>query len=323
MTEKNAADSSKAAADAKFPLMAPALLLSLALAWGLNWPAMKVALQEMPVWTFRAGTTIVGGGCLLALARLLYPGRTTPPPEEWRGLALTALFNVTAWHMLVAYGLLIVASGHASILAFTMPLWVVVFERVAFGTRISKRNLVALGLGLAGVIVLLSRGYEAVGRAPVGAALVILAAIAWAVGTLIHKRRRTTMPTLAVAGWQLVIGALPMIAVVPIIEGVRWPQASATAWLATGYVTFIALIVGFFAWFQMVKIMPVNVASISSLLVPVVGVIGGAVLLGESFGAREMMALLLIGAALALVLVLPAPPAPEAGPSGSAASADR
>jgi drug/metabolite transporter (DMT)-like permease len=126
------------------------------------------------------------------------------------------------------------------------------------------------------------------------------------------------MPTLAVAGWQLLIGALPMVAVVPIVEGVHWPQASAAAWLATGYVTFIALIVGFFAWFQMVKIMPVNVASISSLLVPVVGVIGGAVLLGEAFGLRETAALLLIGTALTLVLVLPARPA-----SGSAGSAGR
>lgn len=308
---------------AKFPLVAPALLAALALAWGLNWPAMKVALQEMPVWTFRAATTLVAGACLLGLARLLH-GRTTPSPEEWRGLALTSLFNVTAWHMLVAYSLLYVGSGHASVLAFTMPLWAVLFERLAFGTRISRRNLVALGLGLAGVVVLLGRGYAAFGKAPLGSALVLLAAIAWAIGTLIHKRRRTTLPTLAVAGWQLLIGALPMVAVVPLVEGVHWPRVSTLAWLTTGYVTFIALTVGFFAWFQIVKIMPVNVASISSLLVPVVGVLSGAVLLGEAFGLREMAAQLLIGTALLLVLVLPAR-APVAGPaaSASAASADR
>lgn len=302
--------------DAKLPLVAPTLLASLALAWGLNWPAMKIALTEMPVWTFRAVTTVIAGLCLLGLARLLHGRTPTPPPEEWRGLALTALFNVTAWHMLVAYSLLYMGSGHASVLAFTMPLWVVVFDRLVFGVRMSRRNLVALALGLAGVIVLLGRGYDAVSRAPLGAALVIGAAIAWAIGTLIHKRRRTVLPTLAVAGWQLLIGALPMVAVVPIIEGVHWPQASAAAWLATGYVTFIALIVGFFAWFQIVKIMPVNVASISSLLVPAVGMVTGSVLLDEPFGGREIVALLLVGAALTLVLVLPAP-------SGSAASAGR
>lgn len=301
---------------ARFPLFAPGLIVAMAIAWGLNWQAMKVAVAELPVWSFRAVTTVIGGACLLGLARLFHKN-TTPPPEEWRGLALTALFNVTGWHMLVAYGLLIVASGHASILAFTMPLWVVVLDRAIYGVRISRRSAVALVLGLAGVIVLLGRDYAALGREPLGAALVLLAAVSWAIGTLIHKRRRTVLPTLAIAGWQLLIGALPMVAMVPLVEGVAWPRASAAAWLGAGYVTFIALIVGFVSWFTIVKIMPINIASISTLLVPVVGVIGGAVLLDEPLGSREIVAMLLISSALALVLVFPA------APSASAASADR
>jgi drug/metabolite transporter (DMT)-like permease len=288
----------------RFPLLAPMLIAGLALGWGLNWPAMKVALAEIPLWSFRAATCLVAGGCLLALARWM-GSAVTPPPEEWRSLALAALFNVTVWHVTVAYGLLLVGSGHASVLAFTMPLWAVVLDRLVFGTPIGKRNAVALALGVGGILVLLVRNFGTVGDVPAGAGIVLLAAIGWAIGTLIQKRRPSTLPAVAFAGWQLLIGGLPMVAMVPILEGVHWPQASALAWIATAYTTFVALVFCYFAWFQIVRLMPVNVASISSLLVPVVGVCFGAMLLDEPFGWREVLALLLIGAALTLVLIIP------------------
>lgn len=290
--------------NSRFPLLAPALIAGLALGWGMNWPAMKVALAEIPLWHFRVGTCLVAGATLLALARAL-GNAIAPPPEEWRGLALSALFNVTVWHVFVAYGLLIIGSGHASVLAFTMPLWAVLLERLVFGTRIGRRNALALALGVAGVLVLLGRGYAEVAQAPLGAALVLVAAIGWAIGTLIQKRRRTSLSSVAMAGWQILIGSLPMIAIMPLVEGVQWPQASAVAWIATAYTTFFALVFSYFAWFTIVRLMPVNVASISSLLVPIVGVGAGSILLDEPFGWREVLALLLIGTALALVLVIP------------------
>jgi drug/metabolite transporter (DMT)-like permease len=293
----------------RFPLLAPALIAGLALGWGLNWPAMKVALAEIPLWTFRAATCVVAGASLLALARLM-GNSVTPPPEDWRSLALSSLFNVTVWHVTVAYGLLVVGSGHGSVLAFTMPLWAVLLDRIVFGTPIGTRNAVALGLGVAGVLVLLVRNFGTAENIPVGAALVLLAAIGWAIGTLIQKRRPTRLPTVALAGWQLLIGSLPMVAMVPILEGVHWPQASPLAWVATAYTTFVALVFCYFAWFQIVRLMPINVASISSLLVPVVGVCFGAILLDEPFGWREVLALLLIGSALTLVLIIPGPRRP-------------
>jgi drug/metabolite transporter (DMT)-like permease len=288
----------------RFPLLAPALIAGLALGWGLNWPVMKVALAEIPLWHFRVGTCLVAGSALLALARLL-GNAIAPPPEEWRGLTLSALFNVTVWHVFAAYALLLIPSGHAAVLAFTMPLWAVLFDRLWFGERISRRNAVALGLGVAGIIVLLARGYAQISEAPLGAVLVLVAAIGWAIGTLIQKHRRSSLTPVAMAGWQILIGSLPMIAIMPIVEGVHWPQASALAWVATAYTTFVALVFSYFAWYSIVRLMPVNVASISSLLVPVVGVCAGAILLGEPFGWREVLALLLIGTALALVLVIP------------------
>src|SRR5262245_64538552 len=108
-----------------------ALVVSLALGWGLSWPMMKVTLREFPIWTFRAWSCFAAGLCLMGLARLSGE-RVVPPSSEWWELSLAALCNVTIWHMAVGYGVVLVASGHAAVLAYTMPLWVVVLGTLFF-----------------------------------------------------------------------------------------------------------------------------------------------------------------------------------------------
>jgi len=288
-------------ASGRFPLLAPALIVGLALVWGMNWPIMKIALLEIPVWTFRAWSSLVAGLCLLALAR--FSGQLWKPrAQEWRGLALAGLFNVTAWQIFVAYGLQRVGSGHAAVLAFTMPLWAVFFGWAFVGEKIGGRGMAALGLGLAGIFTLLAPDLASLSRAPVGAAITIAGAIGWAIGTLIHKRYRWSISTIAVTGWQVLLGAVPMLIIAPLVEGFHIPHASSSAWLASFYTTFFGLVFGYFAWFKVVRLIPVHIASISTLLTPAIGVISGALMLGEPVGPPEIFAFALIGSALGLVL---------------------
>lgn len=279
--------------------------MGLAIGWGLNWPVMKIALREFPVWSFRASSCVAAGLCLLALAGLTGE-RVRPRRDEWRDIGLAALFNITLWQVLIAFGLRLIGSGEAAIVAFTMPLWAVFLGWLVLREPLGARGIAAIVLGMAGIAVLLSRDVGAVIRAPAGVSLIVAGAIAWAIGTVIQKRRQFSLNAIALAGWQLALGALPMIAIIPFVEPLRWPDASAGAWQALAYTTFISLVFCYAAWFRIVRLMPIAAASISILLVPAVGVIGGAVMLGEPLGLREAAALLLIGTALALVLVLPA-----------------
>jgi drug/metabolite transporter (DMT)-like permease len=280
------------------------LILGLALGWGLNWPAMKIGLAEFPLWTFRASSCLVSGLSLLLIARIT-GSPMLPRPHEWSGMAVAALFNITAWQMFIAAGLRLTGSGEAAVVAFTMPLWAVFFAWLFLREPLGLRGAAALTLGIAGIVVLMTRDIAAIVRSPTGIALILAGAIGWAIGTMIQKRRRFTLNAMALAGWQLTIGAVPMLVMVPVFEPLRIPDVSATAWLMWAYTTFPALVFCYAAWFQVVKLMPVNVASISVLLVPAVGVLSGALILGEPLGLREITALLLIGAALALVLLLP------------------
>ena len=145
-----------------------------------------------------------------------------------------------------------------------------------------------------------------VGASPLGAAFVLGAAIGWAVGTLYQKRQRWTIGTLAIAGWQLTLGCLPMFVVLPFVEGIHVPDASLAAWLCVTYTTVVALVFAYYAWFKIVTLFPASIAGIGTLLTPVIGMLAGAVVLGEPFGLHEITAMLLIGSALVLVIIIPA-----------------
>ena len=286
----------------RIPLLAPALLVGLSLGWGTNWPVMKVALAEIPPWTFRGWSLLVAGTTLLAFARLAWGVTPAPPRAQWRGLGLATLLNVTVWNILSAYGVERVAAGHAVLLNYTMPLWVVLFSRLFLGEPITWRSGLAVALGLAGILALMRGDLAALGGAPAGVAFCLAAAVTWAIGTLVQKAHRSSLPTLVFTGYQLLLGSLPLLAIAPLVEGLHFPRASAAAWLAAASSTFIALAFCYVAWFEMLRLLPARAASVAVLLVPVVGVITGALFLGEPFGARELQAMGCIGSALALTL---------------------
>ena len=110
-------------------------------------------------------------------------------------------------------------------------------------------------------------------------------------------------------GWQVLIGSLPMLFIAPLVEGLALPHASAGAWAAFAYTTFISLVFGYFAWFKIIRIMPVHVASLSTLMVPGIGIASGALMLGEPIGLGEVAGSALIAGALSLVLFAPRPAA--------------
>src|SRR5262245_42814728 len=76
-------------------------LIAIAVSWGFNWPAVKLALNEMPIWSMRAVGLTVGGSLLLVLARA--SGRSLQvEARQWSALIIAGLLNVTAFNVLTA-----------------------------------------------------------------------------------------------------------------------------------------------------------------------------------------------------------------------------
>lgn len=276
------------------------LLALLSLFWGLAWPAMKIVLGEIRPWTFRAICLAAGGAGLLALARV-GGAALRVPAGDLTPLIITSLINITGWHILSAYGLTLLHAGRAVIIAYTMPLWAILLSRLLLKEHITSARWWALGVGWTGLALLLGPDMQAVGAAPLGALMMLGAAACWAAGTVLVKFFKWHMPGTLVMGWQLLIGGIPIVVGAILIDPVT--AIAAVSWKAIAALMFVVALPTIFchwAFFMVVQIFPANVAALSTLGIPVIGVFSSALILGEPVTATELVALFLVVLSLGL-----------------------
>lgn len=281
-------------------------LAALTLFWGLNWPMMKFALAELPVWTFRGSCVVVGAAGLFVIARVSQlPIRI--PQGQWMRIVLPALFNIGLWNVLIGYGVSLLPAGRSAILAYTMPLWTVLISVVALDEKLTSRRIAGVALGMGAVVLLLGTELSNLRTAPVGALMVIGAAMSWAVGTVLIKRYPVALPTTSFVAWQLALGGLPVAIGALVIDWGTWQPISWKPTLGLLYNMFIAFVFCHWAWFKIATNAPAGVASVSTMMIPVIGVLSGMLLLDEQPRLQEYVALVLVTLALATVLIPPRP----------------
>lgn len=293
-------------------------LVLLWLVWGTSWPAMRTAFLEMPVWQFRSLTSVIGGVALLLIAKL-GGGNIRLARADWLPLALAGFFNITVWLVASGYGLTMIGAGHAAVVCYTLPVWTALLSVFFMNERLSARVFASLVLGMGGVAVLASHDFAALGAKPLGLAFVLVAAVSWAIGTILIKRRRWSAGMNALAGWQLLMAAVPIGVIALATERFTLHTTSNAAIFSAFYILIVGVILGYALWFKVVSLFPATIASISSLVTPVIGMMSSAALLGEPLGWREMAALALVLGAVAIVVFRPAPQ--PAAPDGTAARA--
>jgi drug/metabolite transporter (DMT)-like permease len=274
------------------------ILAGLTVAWGLNWTAMKVALAEVSPWTFRTLCLGAGSGVLFAVLRA--GGQPLGVPRgQWRRLVLLALFNITSWNMLVAYGVSMIPSGRAAILAYTMPVWSIPLSVLVLGEKVTARRAAGLVMGMSGMALLLIEDFATLRAAPLGTLLVLCAAFTWGLGTVLQKRYPVAMPLGAYTAWIMLIGGVPIFVGAALLDlGRPIPDISLQAALGVLYNVLIAFAWAHWAWLKLATTLPVSVFSISMLVIPAVGVISGMLFLGERPSWQEFAALALVIASL-------------------------
>lgn len=285
-----------------FTLRQGGLLLALALGWGLNWPIMKMVISQVPPLTFRGFCLLFGGLGLLLLARA-GGQRLRPPAGQWPVLVWLALTNILGWNVLAIYGVSFLPSGRAALLGYTMPVWSMLLSALWLGNHLTPRRLLGLALGGMGVLTMMGMELLGLAGAPLGALLMLGAALSWAVGVVSLKRFPVAMPPMALTGWLMLLGGLPAALAALILEAPRWQMPDLGPALGLVYNVFVAFMFCYWAWNRIVLTVPVAVSSLSSLLTPLVGVLGGMLLLGESPGWGEFLgAAFILGAVATVVL---------------------
>ncbi len=291
------------------PRRALVLLVILTLVWGTNWPLFPLAVREISVWTFRSVSLLVAGLVLLAVARargqsLLIPRR------HWPAIVMATFTFLVVWNIASTYSAVLIPSGQAAVLGFTMPLWAGLISWLVLGERPTRRLLAAIGLGSIAVTLLMVPNFRAYGNAPLGLALGLLAAVGWAVGTLILKRRVIAVPATVLTGWQLLLAALPITIGALLLGDGHWFVPSWQSIAVITWITLVPMCVGNVSWFAIVGLLPANVAGLSSVMVPVVAMVSGAIVHGEPLGPMQLAAMACSVAAIWLALLKPRAPVP-------------
>ncbi len=277
-------------------------VIVLTLVWGTNWPLFPIAVREVSVWTFRAVSLIGASLVLLAIAGLRNES-VRIPRAHWATMVTSSLAYFFVWNVASTYAAVLIPSGQAAILGFTMPLWAALIGWASMGERPGARVLAALGIGGLGVALLIGNGIDAYAKAPLGFSLGLLARVGWAVGTVILKRNPVPASPLVLTAWQLLIAAVTIvIGAFWFGRDAAWFMPSTTSILLITYITLVPIAIGNVAWFAIVGMLPANVAAMSAVMVPVVAMVSGAIVHREPLGLVQWASMLCCAVGLALAL---------------------
>lgn len=279
-------------------------MVVLTLVWGTNWPLFAFAVREISVWTFRAAAVTLAGVTLLAVARAR--GMSLAIPRAyWPTICISTFSYLVIWNIASTYSAILIPSGQSAVLGFTMPLWSALISWAVLGERLGGRLLLAVMLGGVSVIVLMVPGLESYGRAPLGFALGLMAGLGWAIGTLVLKRGKVMVNALVLTGWQLLIAAVPTtIGAFALAEG-TWFMPTWQTIAVVAYIALVPMSIGNAAWFSIVGMLPANIAGLTSVMVPIVAMVSGALVHGEPLGPLQWVAMVCTVASLSLVLLKP------------------
>jgi drug/metabolite transporter (DMT)-like permease len=271
-------------------------LFLLSVIWGYNWVVMKVALRDAGTFDFAALRTALGA---LSLFAVLAWRRVPLAPRNIRGALLLGLLQTSAFIGLTVWAVEIGGAGRTAVLVYTMPFWVLVLAWPILGERLRGLQWPAVALAFAGLMSLLEP-WRLHGEL-LSKALAVVAGVAWAASVIVAKKLRVRGGTelLSLTAWQMLLGALPLVAAAWLVPGapIHWTGSFIAALL---YNVIPANALAWLLWLYVLNKLSAGPASLGMLATPVLGVLAAWVQLGERPSAPEALGMLLIGVALAL-----------------------
>ena len=279
------------------------MALLLAFAWGFNWIAVSVALRQVDPWSLRCASAGMGAAILFAVAPVT--GHSLRVPRgEFVHIMVAGFFNVAAFQLCSAFAQLNGATTRVIIITYSMPIWATILSRLVLGERLTPIRLIAFALCVSGVAILVwplfASGF------PVSVFYSLGCALSWAIATVYIKWAKVTVEPLVNAAWQLMVGFSLIAAGTFAYEGYPhlWPLNHATI-LALLFAGVIGVGLAHFLWWSIVGRLPAITASLSALLVPVIGVAASVVILDEALTPTDIVGFAMIFAAAACVLLQP------------------
>jgi drug/metabolite transporter (DMT)-like permease len=224
----------------------------------------------------------MSGGALLLAAWFSARGHDMRLPRDaWFPVAALALPNVLGWHLFSILGVQELASGRAAILGFTMPIWTALLAVLFFGEPLTRRLAFGAASAAAAIALLVAHEFVSLAGRPLGIVWMQIAALSWAVGTILMRRTRLALSTQAITVWMMLLSAAAFWLIAPVFE--PWPrwQFSAPMWLALAWGVAINYGIAQVVWFGLARSLPPTASAFSIMAVPLVGTVSAIAIVGE------------------------------------------
>lgn len=279
--------------------LAPMLLAGTVLTLGFNWPLLALGLRQVsPLWL--SSLRLLGATAVIFTIATA-SGRLRPPPRKDRAVIASVAFGrLIIVMVLVFMALRLVPAGRSSVLVWTSSLWTVPLAATFLGERMTSRRWQGLFAGIAGMLILVEPWQSNLRPSVLlGYGLLLIAAVTQA-ATAVHVRGHNwTASPLELLPWQLLTAVVPLTLVTIALEGI--PPIDWTLGLALIVAYQGILATGFATWAQLTVLrrLPAVTTNLTLMMVPVIGLLSSAAVLGEQLTLST-----LVGAGLIALGVL-------------------
>ncbi|WP_149473394.1 DMT family transporter [Oceanobacillus polygoni] len=270
------------------------LILTITIIWGYAWVLMKESLHYMGPFAFSSFRFGIGAVTLLLMVFFLKVG--FPPRESWKHLIVVGLLQTAIVFLLVMFALKFVDAGKTSVLLYSMPIWSSILAVKFLHEKITPAKLAGLLIGMLGLLAILGgdiwMGQDV--HVIFGELLIIIAAISWGISNVYYRIHVQHLSKLQATAFQMLFGTIVIFFVTLFMEWGEPIQLNADSVYYILFTGILASALCFFVWFVIISVVDMVTATLSTLLVPLFGLLFSSFLLNETMSFSMMIGFMLI-----------------------------
>ena len=251
--------------------------------WGTTWIASREGVQHMPPIQMAGIRQFLGGMCYVVF--FLVKGTSWPKGKEWGPIMVLTFLNFTLSNTLSTWGVRYIPAGLGSIIGAIFPLWLVLIGFFITKTNLKSRTVTGLLLGFAGICVIFYEHlHEFINPDFLFGVIISVASTwSWAFGTIYTKKHALHFNPYFALGLQMVISGATLFAGTHLTgNAVSLAAIPWQSWTAITYLVVFGSVISFIAYLYALQNLPTEQASLYAYINPIVAVLLGALLFGET-----------------------------------------
>ena len=253
--------------------------------WGTTWIASKEGVKHMPALQLVAIRQFLGG--VIYISYFLFKKTAWPRGKQWKTITILSILNFVLSNALSTWGVKYISSGLGAIIGACVPLWIVIISFFQ-GERLSKFSILGLLISFSGVCVIFYDHLAdfLIPNFKFGIIISIISTLTWAFGTVYTKQKAASFNPYFSLGIQMFLSSILVFAYTG-ATGISVPlnEIPAISWWSIAYLVIFGSVLTFIAFIYALQHLPASISSVYSYINPIIAVLLGAIIFGETLNA--------------------------------------